>query len=104
MRLKALVTATTHSTVSGNPTNQGSVVGSEDQRQIENAHSAGEEHRSGDRLHGKLQIRTCAAEIVVDAETKNQAGRNIDTEKRRGSESHRAGGEIRGRAPATCSS
>src|ERR1039458_1695393 len=60
-------------------------MGSENQRQIENAHSAGEEHGSGDRLHGKLQIRTRAAEIVVDSEAKNQAGRNIDAQKRRGS-------------------
>src|ERR1019366_10702500 len=38
-------------------------------------------------LHGNLQIRTCSVEIIVDAETKNQAGRNIDTEKCGGSES-----------------
>src|SRR6267378_7827261 len=62
-------------------------MGTEDQRQIEHAHSAGEEHRCGDRLHGNLQIRTRATEIIVDAETKNQAGWNIDTEKRGGSKS-----------------
>ena len=68
----------------------------EDQRQIENAHSTGEEHGSGDRLHGKLQIRTCAAEIIVDAKTKNQAGGNIDTEKRGRSESIDQAGKYEG--------
>src|SRR6267378_5102544 len=62
-------------------------MGTEDQRQIEHAHSAGEEHRCGDRLHGNLQIRTCATEIIVDAEAKDQASWNIDTEKSGGSES-----------------
>jgi len=71
-------------------------VGTEDQRQIEHAHSAGEEHRRGDRLHGNLQIRTRATEIIVDAETKNQAGRNIDTEKRGGSESIAQAGKYEG--------
>src|SRR5208282_4290494 len=61
-------------------------MGTEDQGQIENAHSAGKQHGSGDRLHGKFQIRTCAAEVIVDTETKNQAGRNIDAENCGGSE------------------
>ena len=87
MRLKALVTATTHNTVSGNPTNQGSVWDPKISGRFENAHSAGEQHRSGGGLHGELYIRTRAPEIVVDAKTKNQAGRNIDAKKRNGSES-----------------
>ena len=86
IRLKALVTATTHNTVSGNRGTR-AASGSENHRQIENPHSAGEQHGSGDRLHGKFQIRAGAAEIVVDAETENQAGRNIDAEKHGGSES-----------------
>jgi len=81
MRLKALVTATTHNTVRGQADEPGQRVGAEDQRQIENAHSTGEQHRRRDRLHRKLQIRTCAVEIVVDAETRNQAGWDLDVEK-----------------------
>ena len=67
--------------------------GNEDQRQIENAHSAGKEHHRGDRLHRKLQIRAGAAEIIVDAETKNQAGGNINMEKCGGSRVLQLGGE-----------
>ena len=96
MRLKALVTATTHNTVSGNPTNQGSEwepkISGRSRTRIPPAKSIAR----GDRLHGKLQIRTCAAEIVVDAETKNQAGRNIDAEKRGGSESIDQAGKYQG--------
>ena len=36
-------------------------------------------------------------EIIVDAETKNQAGRNIDTEKRGGSESTNQAGKYEGK-------
>ena len=71
-------------------------MGTEDQRQIEHAHSTGEEHRCRDHLHGNLQIRTRAAEIIVDAKTKNQAGRNIDTEKCGGSESIAQAGKCEG--------
>ncbi len=67
------------------------------QWQIENAHSPGKEHGSGDRLHGKFQVRTRAPEIIIDAETKNQAGRNIDTEKHGGSESVEQAGKYEGK-------
>jgi hypothetical protein len=50
-----------------------------------NPHATGEEHRRRNGLHSKLYIGTSATQIVIDAETKNQAGGNIDTEKcRRG--------------------
>ena len=52
-----------------------------DHRQIENPHSAGEKHGPGKRLHSKLQIGTGTAEVVIDAETKNQTSGDIDAEK-----------------------
>src|SRR5208282_701656 len=78
------------------PDEPGQGVG-KDQRQIENAHSACEEHGAGNRLHAKLQVWTCAVDIIVDAETKNQAGRNINTEKRSGGESIDQPGKYKGK-------
>src|SRR5450631_348115 len=74
----------------------GQRVVTEDQGQIENAHSAEEEHHSGNRLHSKFQIRTCSAEIIVDAETENQTGRNINAEERVESESFAQAGKDEG--------
>ena len=41
--------------------------------------------------------RLIAGEIIVEAETKNQAGRNINTEKRGGSESIEQAGKCEGK-------
>src|SRR5271155_4151264 len=72
----------------------------EDQRQIENAHSAGEKHCTGDRLHRKLQIGTCTPKIVVNAKTKNEASRNINAKESCRSDSRdQAGKNKRERQP-----
>src|SRR5271154_1316275 len=68
----------------------------EDQRQIEDAHSSGKQHRRRNRLYGKLQVRAGAVKIVVDTQTKNQAGRNIDTKKSSRSKSLDEAGKYEG--------
>src|ERR1700691_2849499 len=54
----------------------------EDQRDIENPHSASEEHCACDRLHRKLYVRARAAEVIVNAKAENQARRDIHSSQR----------------------
>ena len=51
------------------------------QRNIEDAHATREEQHGRDCLHGKLQIGAGSDKIVVNAETKNEAGWHINAEK-----------------------
>ena len=75
IRLNALVMASTHRTVKAQSDKPGQAAITEQDRDVDDAQTAHEQHGRGDALHGKLEVRADAAEVVVDAQQEDERGR-----------------------------